>query len=331
MQMIGQTQRNLSLDILRIMACLGVISIHSWGAAIVHDMVELGSLGYFECLIMDALSRWSVPVFAMLTGFFLLDPMKDIPLKKLFLKYLARIVVALAFWAVFYAVTLHSAIYPFGPQGAHFWYLGMLIGLYLSLPILRIIACHPSVLQYYCIAWALYLCYVFLGNFIVLPFQIQEVVFLRYSGYCLVAFYLKINCSDPEKNKCFATIIYILGFIGLLITIVAPVLVKSVNTCWWLYDAPNVSATAIALFLFFVRHPLSFSCRVSSLIELCAKCTFGIYLIHMWVIIQLFFRLHRFFPNPIPLNILCVSAAFFLSFFVTWLIKKIPYLGRYIV
>ena len=207
----------------------------------------------------------------------------------------------------------------------------MLIGLYLSLPILRLIVRSPSALNYFCIAWAIYMCYVFLGNFIVLPFQLQDVIFLRYSGYCLVAYKLKILHSDIDKNRALIHLIYIAGVIGLLITILVPSWSQNINSCWWLYDAPNVIATAIALFLFFIRHPFSLAPQLSRFIELCSQCTFGIYLIHMWIIIEIFFRLHRFIPNPIPLNILCVCITFFLSFFITWVIRRIPLLNRYIV
>ena len=58
--MIFMNDRNYSLYFLRILACLAVIMIHTAGSPIYHNMVEQGSLWYNECLVMDALSRWSV-------------------------------------------------------------------------------------------------------------------------------------------------------------------------------------------------------------------------------------------------------------------------------
>jgi len=299
--------RSLSLDILRIIACMGVIMIHTSGSPIVHQMVEIGSCWYNECLVMNGLFRWSVPVFAMLTGFFLLDPNKKISIDKLFGKYLARIVIALLFWSIFYAVSLKKSIYPFGSQEGHFWYLEMLIGLYLSIPVLRLVAQNQLVLKYFCVSWVVYRCYLFMGSFIVLPFQLQDVIFLRYAGYCLIAFFIKSNLSSNEKyNKQISAVIYMLGGFGLLTTVLGNLLFQVADNPMSCYDSPNVIITAVALFLFFVRHPLRLNNSLSSLIEEVSKCTFGIYLMHLWVLIQVFFRLHRFVPSPIPLSIICV-------------------------
>lgn len=322
-------QRNLSLDILRIIACFGVIVIHITGGAFSNQFAEKGTLWYNEYIVLDALFRWSVPVFAMITGYFLLDPKKDLPIKKLFRKYLFRIVIALIFWSVIYSVSLHQSIYPFGSQGAHFWYLGMLIGLYLSLPILRIIAQNPLILKYYCIAWVIYMIYTFLGRFIVLPFQLQDVIFLRYAGYCLAAYYIKVYLSN--KNNKLVLFLYIIGTIGLLITVLTTIINQNPNSNWWLYDAPNVLVTALAVFLFFVRHPISLNPRFSRFIETCSKCTFGIYLMHMWVLIQILTRVYRFISDPFLLTVICGGFTFCSTFLLTWVIKKVPYIKDIIV
>jgi len=193
------TERNISLDLLRILACLGVIVIHTAGSPICHNMVEQGTLWYNECLIMGAFVRWSVPVFAMLTGFFLLDSRKELPIKKLLTKYVLRIAVALVVWSAFYAITLHKPLLPFGSQEGHFWYLGMVIGLYLSLPILRMIAANKGLLSYFCWTWLFFMCYRFAGNFCTLPFGLDNVVFVDYAGYALWGAYCKELL--PKVNK----------------------------------------------------------------------------------------------------------------------------------
>ena len=58
-----EQKRNISLDILRVSALLGVITIHTAGSPIYHGIVDLGTLWWMECKIMDVLVRWSVPVF----------------------------------------------------------------------------------------------------------------------------------------------------------------------------------------------------------------------------------------------------------------------------
>lgn len=324
-------QRHLSLDILRILACVGVVAIHTSGSPIFHQMVERGSSWYIECMVLNGLVRWAVPVFAMLTGYFMLDPQKDIPFKKLFSRYLVRIVVSLAFWSFFYAFLLHKPYYPLGSQEGHFWYLEMLVSLYLFVPILRLISRNSDLLDYCCCIWIAFICYDFLGHFFVLPIKLGDILLPRFAGYCLVACWIKNQLANRNDRKKTVSLIYLLGVVGFFITIVAGVRSQNPETVYYSYDAPNVMLTAFAIFLFFVRHPFSPQGVRRGFIEECSRCTFGIYLIHLWVLIQVFFRLHRCFPSPIPLTIICVSVTFIISFGITWVIRKIPYLNRLIV
>ncbi len=333
------TQRNYSLDLLRIIACLAVVMIHTAGSPILHGMVEEGSRHYLQCIAMDALCRWSVPVFAMLSGFFLLDPQKDVSIGRLFKKYLARIVAALVFWSFFYSLHFDLKTFSINPSGfyplttgtSHLWYLMMLIGLYLAIPVMRLIAASPKVLSFFCWAWAAFMLYRFAGKFVTLPIDPGEVIFTDYVGYCLVAYWLKQNLSRKGESKNLAAAIYILGAIGLVGSLAIGLSLGTPDTPFLSYTSPNVIAAAIGLFLLFVRNPLQLSAKWSNAVETCSKCTFGIYLMHVWVLSQFFFRVHRLIPQPIILSVVCVIATFAVSFALTFLIKKIPVAGRYLV
>lgn len=320
-------QRNLSLDILRILACMAVIMIHTAGSPICHNWVSSGMPGYNMCLILDALSRWSVPVFAMLTGFFMLDPQKELPISKLFSKYILRLLVVLVVWSVFYAVTLHKSIYPFGSQEGHFWYLGMCIGLYLALPIMRIIVERRSLLAYFCWTWLAMKVYLFVGRFVTLPIDFRNVLFVDYVGYCLFAYYIKGWTLSKTQEWC----VYLIGLLGLATTIIMGLITQDDDTVFYDYVSPNVICCALALFLFFVRHPLHLSGRVALWIQKISSYTLGIYVMHMWILIQIFFRMHRYVENLLILSILCVIMAFAAGGGITWLLKKIPFVNKYIV
>ena len=319
--------RNLSLDILRILACIAVVMIHTSGSPIFHGMVQTGTAWYNECLIMDALSRWAVPIFAMITGYFMLDGRKEISIRTLFTKYLLRLTTALVVWSVFYAITLHKPFYPFGSQEGHFWYLGMCIGLYLALPIMRWITQSRNILAYFCWAWLGIMVYQFIGKFVALPVDLHDVIFVKYVGYCLWAYYLK----TLNWNKARLVSIYALGLVGLLVTILVGIITQDADSVWYDYAAPNVITTATALFVFFANRDIRLNNTLSKIVVNCSQCTFGIYLIHLWVLIQLFFRVHRFIPQPIPLCIICVGATFVIGWAIIWIVKKIPVINKYIV
>lgn len=267
-------ERNISLDLLRIFACLGVITIHTAGSPIFHHMVESGTLWYNECLIIDALVRWSVPVFAMLTGFFLLDSNKELPIRKLLMKYVLRMVVALVVWSGFYAI---------------------------------------------------FMCDRFFGNFYTLPFALDNVVFVDYAGYALWGVYCKELLPKMQKWVMCA----IAGG-GLFLTVFAAIYSQNADTPFFSYVSPGVIAFSIILFYLFASSRLQYPDWLSRLIRTLSDCTFGIYLVHIWILIQVFFRVHRFIEQPILLTIVCVGMAFVGGFIITYLLKKIPYINKYI-
>ena len=73
-----QANRNYSMDILRILAILIVILFHVsypfWDNA-------FSSTQWIKALFPDAMSRWGVPVFVMISGAFMLQ--KEVSLKVL--------------------------------------------------------------------------------------------------------------------------------------------------------------------------------------------------------------------------------------------------------
>lgn len=327
--MTTANNRNLSLDVLRILACLAVIMIHTAGSPICHGWkgVESGTLWYDGCLVMDALCRWSVPVFAMLTGFFMLDPNKELPIGKLFGKYISRIFIALVVWSAFYAFTLHKPLYPLGSQEGHFWYLGMCIGLYLAMPVMREIVKNEKLLSYFCWTWLAMKVYRFAGVFVTLPVDFCDVLFVDYVGYCLFAYYLKVRKISHRK----ALLIYFMGGAGVVSTVAIGLISQNADTPFYGYTSPNVIAFSLALFLYFMRHPLRLEKTWSQWVQKCSECTFGIYLVHVWILIQTLSRMRRFIPNPIIVCPLCVFSTFFIGFGLCLIIKKIPFVNKYIV
>ncbi len=316
--------RNVSLDVLRIVACFGVVAIHVSGGPIFHGWVKAGCDGYAIYVVMGALVRWAVPVFVMLTGFFFLDPQKELPLKKLFKRNILRLIVAQIFWTAFYALTLHWRWYPFGGQDSHFWYIGMCIGLYISMPVLRMIAANNKLLTYSCWLWLLIRCYYFVGRFVELPLVFTDYVYTDYVGYCLFGWYI----SRVELKTWHKRLIYLLGIAGLVVNVTVPfVSSASVSN----YEAPSVICTSIALFLFFVEHPINLSDRVNNVVYDMSKSTFGIYMVHVFVLTELHSRVYRFIQHPVLLTVMTVGATFLISYGIIGVIRRIPVVKKWVV
>ena len=99
-------------DLLRSFATLAVIVLHLAGSQL--GSVSVGSPDWDVFNLYDGLVRWCVPVFVMLSGMFLLDPKRSLPLPKLLFHNALRIFIALLFWGGIYALAeLWEAGKPF--------------------------------------------------------------------------------------------------------------------------------------------------------------------------------------------------------------------------
>lgn len=334
MQETTTKTRNYSLDLLRILACITVILCHTAGSPLIAHHVEPGTLWYNECLFMHSLTRWDIAIFVMLPGFFLLNPKKDVTISAILGKYVMRVLGALIFWSLFYGLTLRKSLYPLGTQEGHFWYLEMIIWVYLSIPILRLVAVNQKLTRYFIYVWLFYQVYTFIGAFVTMPIKIQNMVFANFAGFALLAYHLKtvfVNPEDPKKTRRLSHVIYIFGIIGLVVSVASCLISQDEENIFMSFSSPNTIAISVAMFVFAICHPLNLPQRKGEIVENIARCTFGVYLTHIWVLIMIYNRLHRFIQEPIPLVLICVATAFVTGIVVTYFLRKIPFCRKYIV
>ncbi len=326
--------RSYSLDLLRIFACLAVIMIHSSGAPIMFNRVEVGGVWYMEYLTLNVMSRWSVPIFVMLTGFFMINPDKEVTIRQLYSKYILRLFVSLFFWSAFYALFYKTSLFPLGSQEGHLWYVGMILGVYLAIPILRFVAQNQLLLKYFIIVWLAFMCYRFCGDFIELPIDFRGTVFAKYTGYALFGYYLRTiikPLSETKHKRWLHVLIYSFGLLGLMSMLVPMVITQGDEIPFYSYTSPGIIAVCTAIFTFFISHPITLPAKLGKWVRHCSSCTYGIYLMHIWFLVQIGNRIHRYIQLPIPWCIICVTIAFVGAYFVTSIIKKIPILNKYIV
>lgn len=143
--------RNESLSHIRAVSCMAVVVLHTFFAYF--GFVGKDTVSYKATVLIRNLMFWAVPCFVMVTGALLLDPAREIGYKKIFRKYIPRMVVALVLFSlVFLGVDLGFGFTAWSKdtipsflkslllgQGlwSHMWYLYTMIGLYLILPVLH--------------------------------------------------------------------------------------------------------------------------------------------------------------------------------------------------
>lgn len=294
------------------------------------------------------MSRWTVPVFVMISGALFLS--KESNIKKLYTKNIFRIVTAFLVWAIIYAVLfeenldIKTIIVKMISGHYHMWFLPLIIGLYMLVPVLKKVVSDEKIMKYF-------LLLTLIITFIVPQIlnlmsdmqsaEVSKIVDLfktnwinnmglkfGYTGYFVLGYYL----SKIELSKKARRIIYFLGIIGLLLTIGLTIFSSNIYSVWIqkYYDncTVNVLLEAIAIFVFF-----KYNFVENKAIQNISKCTFGIYLVHV-LIIEKFGKIFMFNVsnfNPIfSVPVVC-TIVFGTSLLISFILNKVPILKKYIV
>ena len=137
--------RNFSFDLIKFIAITSVIFLHSLCS--VYFRIPEHSFDSNVLLTLDALVRYCVPLFIMVSGALLLNENKKFSTKQFYLKRVLPTAIVFLIWLVIYSIFyMYVKNQPFldffiafkGADSWHLWYLYMLLGLYLITPILRL-------------------------------------------------------------------------------------------------------------------------------------------------------------------------------------------------
>ncbi|MFY0517290.1 acyltransferase [Lysinibacillus sp. UGB7] len=335
------------MDSLRAMAILGVLLLHAATPYVVlYD--EINEIDWQIGIIYNALSRWCVPIFLMISGALLLGR-KEEPLGVFFKKRANKILLPFIAWSVIYYAW---ATYMWSPGYSlkeffimffnnqvyyHLWYFYALIGIYLLVPIFNIFVNHASrqMIGYVIVLWLL-----FYGGFRYYSYLVSNEFTLffplsEYIGFFLLGYYI----AAFEIAQKWRIGIYVLGMVGAIETVFRTnVLTEEqgqFTSYAFSYTSPNVIAMSVALFVFvkyWVNRKVARGTYVTSgIIKLIGQTSFGVYLIHAMILDKVrpyFFEGNELFFKPfiaIPMQVFIILV---LSTIIVWIIQKIPLLKR---
>ena len=341
-------KRIIYFDYLRFFAAFIIIVLHISAGGL--GCYDLNSFEYSITNIGDAVSRWGVPVFVMISGALFLDKRPN--LKDIFKKHVLKIIIVIIFWAVAYNLFYYIqtvflthkinrdffkifSIKTLLNGQTHFWFLYMILGLYLIVPFLcKLTECKKTEIYFLILS--------FLFSFLIpqciniagrafKPFAESMNIALNnmfmffvmgYSGYFVLGYFL--NTTEIKKNT--RIIVYILGIIGAIYTI----LTQS-------YDNFNINVLlmSISIFVFFKTHLniLPKKEKTLKLILFLSKCSFGVYLIHPYIIeaVNILFGFSVLSFNPIISIPLLALFVFGISLSISAILNKIPLVKKWIV
>lgn len=350
---INESNRIYYFDYLRVFAICAVIIFHvsatNWYDANINDFT------WRVFNFFDSITRWAVPVFVMISGALFLN--KNITLKKIYSKYIKRLLYAFLLWSAIYLLFKHRHIFTVGQAIKaliigyyHMWFIMMIIGLYICLPLTKAVTADNKRTKYYILLSFIFAFLIptltllindFAGSFLTnimngistTVYNMHMDIVLGYTGYFVLGYYL-YNTPINKKNRIY---IYIFGILGLIFTILTTTqcAITHKHICHHYYNFFHIGILleSIAVFVWF-KHKKNIKTKTYPIIQKLSKYTFGIYLVHVLVLEQLvynLFNLSTLHFNPI-LSVLCISLiVYILSFIISATLHQIPVLRKYLV
>lgn len=344
MEMELKKSRNYQLDVLRVLACYLVIHQHA------SEFFYIGEGGTivtgentFWVGIITSVARISVPLFVMISGYLLL-PMQG-TVSAFFRKRFTRILFPFVAWCVAYAFyrmfrndgtwsglltdVLHIPV-NFGVEVGHLWYIYMLMGLYLIVPVLSpwLSACSKRELQGYLGLWGLttLLPYVHL----VFPALLGECFwnptpafyYLNgFAGYLVLGFYLK-KYDVPSVGL---SLIFVLS--GYAVTaavfcsrIYTSAMVAELELSWGFCTA-NVALLTLGVFALVMHCP---DRKCGWLQDVSVK-SYGMYLSHIMLLNLVYEQLASWLPDARVAVPVIALVTFVCVYVLVKLLSYLPY------
>lgn len=328
--------RLLPIDILRLLACLMVVLMHSpipGSAATIHAPF-LTTLSY--------ITTPCVPLFFMVSGALLLNnKVKDLPTIEWLKRRLSKVVIPTILFSLFY-ICLYVpsekwgasiASIPFSAQGhGVLWFMYTLVGLYLITPIIKpwLNNASEKEVRIYLILWGVTLLFPYLGKYIGVNETNTGILYYLtgYSGYFLLGHYLS---RWSLGTKCYWCLLTLTGLV-LPLPLLNKILEWNLDfySAFWYLSAP-VCIMTMAWFCSISRL-FTANEKTNPLIVTASNLCFGIYLVHIFVMRDVLWNLDII--NGIANYYLQTGVVFILTLLISlgicWLIALLPF-GQYIV
>lgn len=359
-------ERVYYFDYLRMWATIGVISVHAGAGITDASPHQDGFLTAFNAgNAYNSLGRFGVGCFFMISGALLLDPLHRFRLGK----QLLRVLIPLMFWSAVvvlvndvlahrHDVTIggsslqdpedvkHAFVAFFaGPLAYHFWFVYVLVGIYLVVPLLRPLTALPQrqrgrLLRYGLLLWFLFSVVYWTARHAdpsVPSYWSGAIPQLPsyYLGLVLLGFYLHHHGIRVRGRELPAGAYLALAVTAVVTTFLLVWLgdTPQTSTPWPYHNlTPQIVGYAAGLFLF-AKAVMNRPGRCYPFVALFSRLSYRIYLMHVLLLhyFRQFSPLHDWYYDQ-PAIALAVAVAFTVvgSFLLAWLLDQIRPIRNYV-
>lgn len=335
MKEINQDQRIIFLDYLRVIACFMVIMVHSCEFFFIDgDSIGIRSVSDgFWVSVVDSFFRSSVPLFVMASSYLLL-PLKGNNTKDFFKRRFLRVVIPFIVWSLLYAIlplswgdisvvevkaNLIQLLTNFGAAGGHLWYIYMLIGLYLFMPVISpwLKEVSKRGLQWFLAIWFIttfwHYAKLMADNLYGECYWNEFHTFWYFSGfigYLVLAYYIRtyINWS-LKKSLLIGGTLFAIGYLFTAIvyyqrTFVATQLQELELS--WRFCTFNVAFMTFGAFV--ILKKITFQGKwLYSIVKEVSRLSYGIYLMHIFLLGFSYKLIGGYFSTPITIALVGIS------------------------
>ena len=361
-------KRVVFLDYLRVIACFLVMVVHSVEPFYFDGDGNLHIASQWDALwvsLLDAAARACVPLFVMASSY-LLFPLKR-PTGAFFRRRLVRILVPFAIWAAAYTWRFGGKwielAFNFPSAGGHLWFVPMLFGLYLAMPLLSPWAEKASEKEVrgWLVLWLFTatfpflrrLCGAWVGepSFGAVPYLWGECAWNGFGtfqyvsgffGYLLLGFYFRkfVPQLSWRKTLSFALPLYLVGLAVMAGGFYARIpgggaypvhrpyaaaveLEMSIEYC-----GLGVAAATFALFAV-IRKFTATGWFYRFIVRPAAEASYGTYLMHIMILLPLMDLVKGHLSTPLAMVAVALMT-FAVATVASCLLRRIPVVGKWI-
>ena len=348
-----QSNRIEGLDLLRVLAILSVVFIHTMPS-------EIQDIGYFNALPISskifyfscfAVGRLGVPLFMLLSGYLLLSRNYDQEnTKKFYKKNFLSLLMTWEIWIIVYnwigawyndrafhfSVVVKNMFFVESMTSDifHAWYMEMILGIYLFIPFLgRVLktVSDREIAAFSAISFLYFFIVPTLNHFRSAHWECP--LDLSFSGgvygFYLIAGYLLKRYEEQFRNA-FRSLALPTGIACVAALVLLQTLANTTDRLYLLwYDFCLLPIASMLIFIYFKD---THDFKLHGLITNISNCSFGIYLFHI-IYLAIFWDYKTFddvFSDKLRIFLLFISS-FILSLISVMILKRFPRLGKLLV
>ena len=332
--MTYKKERIKYIDTLKFLAILAIIGLHMFQLWTNTEILN------FNIYKLSEITRFGVPVFLMVSGALLLN--KKIEVKSFFKKRFARIILPLLFYTIISLIILNN------PLLKPFWYCWMIIGVYLTLPIINIFIEHAKIkeIEYFIIFFIFTSILYEITSYFNITQCLDLNFFIGPVSYLILGYYLSI-----KKFKFSAKKIII---ISIILFILSTIIKIKYGDAFYFNHSPNLmsrlnlsfpqiiqasSMFIIIKYLYEIKTGIFSKIKnileiktVNSFILSVSRASYGMYLLHTFLyrgFLEEYVKTLNFTGTQTCIFIILSTIGLFLiSWLVVLILGQIPYIKK---